>query len=182
MRPVGAPPSSMRRILVIGAGGAGKSTLAAQIGARLGLPVVHLDAMYWRAGWVPIPAPEWRETVARLVRQPAWVMDGNYGGTLDARLAACDTVVFLDLPRLVCVARVLRRWMRYAGRPRPDMAPGCPERLSWEFLRWIWEYPRLRRPGILERLARLAPGQRVIVLRSPRDVRRFVDALPRAAA
>lgn len=168
----------MRRVLVIGSGGAGKSTLAAHLGGRLGLPVVHLDALYWRPGWVPAPAPAWHETVARLVAQDAWVLDGNYGGTLDLRLAACDAVVFLDLPRLVCLAGVLRRRVRFAGRPRPDAAPGCPEQLTWEFVRWVWEYPRTRRPGILRRLAALPPDRRVVRLRSRAAVGRFLAGLP----
>jgi adenylate kinase family enzyme len=170
-----------RRVLVIGSGGAGKSTLAARLGARLGLPVVHLDALYWRPGWVPTPPDEWRRRVATLAAGEAWVMDGNYGGTLDLRLVACDAVVFLDLPRLVCVWRVVRRWLRYAGRPRPDMAPGCPERLTGEFLAWVWTYPHRRRPEVLRRLAALPADRRVVVLRSRADVARFLRALPTAA-
>ena len=165
----------MRRVLVIGSGGAGKSTLAARIAERTGLPVVHLDALYWRPGWVPTPPDEWAARVAALCARDAWVMDGNYGGTLDMRLAACDTVIFLDLPRAVCVARVVRRWLRYRGRRRPDMAAGCDEQVTVEFLRWIWDYPRSRRPGVLQRLA--ASGRDVVVLRSARAASRFVAAL-----
>jgi adenylate kinase family enzyme len=164
----------VRRVLVIGSGGAGKSTFATRLGARTGLPVVHLDACYWHAGWEPTPSDEWARTVEALVARDAWVMDGNYGGTLDRRLAACDTVIFLDLPRVVCLRRVLWRWLRHLGRTRPDMAPGCPERLSWEFLTWIWEYPRRRRPGILRKLDALAGTKRVVILRSPRAVAAFL--------
>jgi adenylate kinase family enzyme len=99
----------MRRILLIGPGCSGKSTLAAQIGDITGLRVIHLDALYWRPGWIPTPEAEWRRTVASLAAEHEWVMDGNYGGTLDLRLAHCDTVVFLDVPRLVCISRVIRR-------------------------------------------------------------------------
>jgi adenylate kinase family enzyme len=172
----------VRRVLVIGSGGAGKSALARRLGERLGLPVLHLDALYWRAGWVPTPGDEWARRVGELVRRDAWVMDGNYGGTLDARLAACDTVVFLDLPRRVCLWRVVRRALRHRGRTRPDMAPGCPERLTPAFLRWVWEYPRRRRPEVLRRLAALRPDQRAVVLRSAAAVERFVaDLAPRGA-
>lgn len=163
----------MRRVLVIGSGGAGKSTLAVRLGERLGLPVIHLDALYWRPGWVPTPPDEWDRRVAALGAGDAWVMDGNYGRTLDARLAACDAVVFLDLPRLLCAWRVVRRALRSYGRSRPDMAPGCPERFSLEFLRWVWDYPRSRRPDVLRKLAALDRGQRVVVLRSAAAVERF---------
>ena len=168
----------MRRILVIGSGGAGKSTLAARLGARLGLPVIHLDAHFWRPGWVETPAAEWREVVTALTARDAWVMDGNYGGTLDLRLAACDAVIFLDLPRVVCVAGIVGRWLRHAGSTRPDMAPGCPEQLSWEFVRWVWDYPRRRRPDVLRRLAALPADRHVVVLRSRRAAERFLAELP----
>jgi hypothetical protein len=77
---------------------------------------------------------------------------------------------------------VLWRWLRHLGRTRPDMAPGCPERLSWEFLTWIWEYPHRRRPGILRKLDTLASTKRVVVLRSPRAVAAFLrDPAPHGA-
>ena len=171
----------MRRVLVIGSGGAGKSTFSTRLGERTGLPVVHLDSLYWRAGWNETPKEEWKQVVSGLLERDAWVMDGNYGGTLDARITSCDTVVFLDLPRIVCLWRVLRRWLRYRGRARPDMAPGCNERLSVEFLRWIWDYPVTRRPEIMTRLANLGEGQRVVVLRSRAEVERFLEACAAAA-
>jgi len=161
----------------IGSGGAGKSTLAARLGERLALPVVHLDAEHWQTGWVPTPPDGWARRVAQFAAEEAWIMDGNYGGTLDARLAACDTVIFLDLPRRVCAWRVLRRTARFYGRSRPDMAPGCPERLSLEFLRWVWDYPSRRRPAILCKLDALQPNRRVVVLRSAADVERYVASV-----
>ncbi len=171
----------MRRVSIIGSGGAGKSTLAARVADRLDLPLVHLDARYWQPGWVATPADAWRREVEALIAEPAWVMDGNYGGTLDVRLAASDLVVFLDLPRLVCLWRVVRRAMRHRGRSRPDMAPGCPEQLSWEFVRWVWSYPERRRPQVLHRLAALPPTTRVVVLRSQRAVDEWLATLTRDA-
>ncbi|HEX8454049.1 MAG TPA: DNA topology modulation protein [Longimicrobium sp.] len=164
----------MRRVIVIGSGGAGKSTLARRLGEATGLPVHHLDVLYWKPGWVPTPDAEWDATIAGLAARPAWIMDGNYGRTMDQRLAACDTVVFMDLPRTVCLARVLRRWLRFRGRARPDLDPGCPEQMTWEFARWVWRYPRDRRPGVLRRLAALGPDKRVVHLRSRREADRFL--------
>jgi adenylate kinase family enzyme len=164
----------MRRVLVIGSGGSGKTTLARRLGQSAGLPVVHLDARYWRPGWVAPSPEEWEATVRQLLAADAWIMDGNYGGTLDLRLGACDTVVFLDLSRTLCLWRVLKRQVRWWGRSRPELPAGCPERFSWEFLRWIWTYPARRRPGILERLARIQPAATVIHLRSDREIERFL--------
>ena len=167
----------MRRVLVIGSGGAGKTTFAALLGERTGLPVIHLDSLFWHAGWQETPRDEWAARVEEILKRDEWIMDGNYGGTLERRLAACDTVVFLDLPRTLCLWRVVMRRIRYRGRSRPDMAEGCSEQVPWEFVRWIWDYPRTRRPGVLKKLCELGEGQRVFRLGSRREVRRFLKAL-----
>ncbi|MFZ9683488.1 MAG: DNA topology modulation protein, partial [Cephaloticoccus sp.] len=147
----------MQRIIIIGCGGAGKSTLARELGARLGLPVHHLDRLFWRSGWVPTPRDEWAQIQTQLCAAPAWIIEGNYGGTMDIRLAACDTVIFLDYARHVCVWRMLRRWWQYRDRSRPDMTEGCPERLNFEFFLWIWRFRRRSRPRIEGKLVGLAP-------------------------
>lgn len=164
----------MRKVLVIGPGGAGKSTLARRLGERLNIRVLHLDKLYWRAGWVETPKPEWREKVAEMLKGEAWIMDGNYSGTLDIRFQACDTVVFLDMARTLCLRRVVKRALMYRSRSRPDMAEGCPERLSLEFILWIWNYPRRSRPKIARILESNPGAKRIIWLRSPRDVERFL--------
>lgn len=168
----------MQRILVIGSAGAGKSTLARAISARLGLPLVHLDRHYWRPGWVE-PDPEvWAAHVDRLVASDAWVMDGNYGGTMARRLAAADTAVFLDRSRWLCMWRVVRRWRRHLGRARPDMAEGCPERVDLAFLHYVLVFPRVHRPRVGARLTEAeARGVRVVRLRSERAVRDFLASL-----
>jgi len=167
----------MKRIAIIGPGGAGKSTLARQIGAKTGLPVVHLDAVYWHKGWVETPKVEWAETARELASRPEWILDGNYGGTMDLRLAASDTIIFLDLPPALCAARVLLRFLKYRSQSRPDMAAGCPEKLDFVFLQWIWNYRRDRRPGILTRMNAYAEGRRLVHLQTPGQVRRFLASL-----
>jgi len=105
----------MRRVLVIGSGGAGKSTFARRLAQCAGLPLIHLDAIYWKPGWLETPKEEWTQVVESLLAGERWVMDGNYGGTLEQRLASCDTVVFLDLPRSLCLWRAAVRWVRFRG-------------------------------------------------------------------
>jgi adenylate kinase family enzyme len=171
----------MRRVLVIGPGGAGKSAFAAQLARRTGLPLTHLDALYWQPGWVPMAPADWVATVTGLIAGEAWILDGNFGGTLERRLAACDTAVFLDYPGWLCLGRALRRWWRYRGRARPDMPAECPEHLSAVYFHWIWSYRRAQRPRVWRYLAEAGPQVQVIRLRTPREAERFLAALPPAA-
>ena len=166
----------MKRILVIGSGGSGKTTVARQLAERLRLPLIHLDAHFWHPGWIETPNAEWDEQIRRFIAEPSWVIEGNYGRTLDVRLAACDTVVFLDMPRHVCIWRIIKRRFRYWGTSRPDVAPGCPERLGWDFIVWVWTYRKRRRPEVLDRLGRLSTA-RVVVLSGRDEVEAFLALL-----
>ena len=167
----------MNRVAVIGSGGAGKSTFARELGAKTGIPVIHLDALFWGPGWAPMPKPQWTELERGLIAGERWIMDGNYGSTQKLRLPRADTVVFLDIPRLVCVWAVIRRWATYRRRGRPDMRPENNDKLELEFLRWIWTYPSLKRPEVLARLAALPPSTRVVRLRSRREIRQFLEGV-----
>ncbi|MFN2412945.1 MAG: DNA topology modulation protein [Pyrinomonadaceae bacterium] len=142
----------MQRILVIGSCGAGKSTFSARLGQILHLPVIHLDTQYWKPNWIEPDKSEWRETVIEILRGDRWIIDGNYSGTLELRLAACDTVVFLDFSRYLCIYRVLKRAIRYRGKTRPDMASGCVEKIDLSFLKWTWSYRERSRDGVVAML------------------------------
>lgn len=171
----------MQRIALIGSGGAGKSTLAMQLSQILGIEVVHLDTLFWQPGWTPTPREEWQAIQEELVRRTQWIIDGNYSATMETRLAAADTVIYLDMPNWLCLWRAVKRRIMYAGRTRPDMAPGCPEQLDWAFLKWIWQYPATRRPAMLKRLEALGASTRVIHLRSPREVDAFLKQVGQQA-
>ena len=167
---------------MIGSGGAGKSTFARELGRRLGLEVIHLDREHWRAGWVETPKDEWRRKVEELVARESWVMDGNYSGTLDVMLAACDTVIFLDLPRALCLWRVLKRAATYRGTSRPDMAEGCPEKVDFEFVSWVWGYHSRSRPKVLALLERHSHDKQIIRLRSRAEVESFLAGVGSVSA
>ena len=163
----------MKRVLVIGSGGAGKSTFSCRLGELTGIEVVHLDKLYWRAGWIEPPKDEWRKTVEDYLKNESWVMDGNFGGTMDSRLAACDTAILLDLPRTICVYRVLKRRLKYRHTNRPDMAKGCYEKIDYEFLKWIWDYPNRNKPRVEEKLQRFENEKTIIRFKSQREVEDF---------
>ena len=179
MRNVGC--EKMKRVMIIGCGGSGKSTLATQLGRKLSLPVHHLDRLFWRPGWIEPPKDDWREGQERLCEEPEWILDGNYGGTMDVRFAAADTIIFLDVSTLTCLVGVFQRFFRFRGRTRPDMTEGCPERLEWPFLKWIWTYRRDRLPKILRKLNELKSGKNVIILTSRLEVNDLIKEDNRTA-
>lgn len=167
----------MKRILIIGSGGSGKSTLSQRLGALLHLPVVHLDAHFWNPGWVEKEPEEWDGIVHQLLHEPAWIMDGNYGRTMDLRIEKADLVVYLDMPRLLCMYRIVKRRFMYHNRSRPDMREGCHEKLDWPFVKWVWQYRKRSRDATLERLERAAAGRKVVILKSRREVQDFLRKL-----
>ena len=171
----------MQRILIIGPCGAGKSTLARRLGTILGLPVIHLDALNWQPGWIMAPDDAFRASMLDAARGPRWIIDGNYGGTLALRLPLADTVIFLDFPRWRCVSRVVKRVIAHAGKTRPDMGVGCPEKFDWEFMDFVWHWFETSRPRLLARLGLMRRDQRLIVLRTPREVDDFVREVESSA-
>ncbi|GAB3979380.1 DNA topology modulation protein [Spirosoma terrae] len=167
----------MKRIVILGSGGAGKSTLSRQLGHLLNLPVIHLDAILWQPSWVLVDKPTQQSLQQQLISQSEWIIDVNYGSTLPIRLAASDTVIFLDYSRWVCVWRAVKRIVSYYGRVRPDMAAGCPEHWDWLFIRWILLYAETHRPKVLAVINQYRAERQVFILKKPSDAKHFLQQL-----
>ncbi|MGF3104705.1 DNA topology modulation protein [Rossellomorea sp. DUT-2] len=164
----------MKKVVLIGSGGSGKSTLARQLGEKLKINVYHLDALFWKPNWVGVQRNEQEKVQNELVRNEEWIIDGNYGGTMEIRLNAADTIIFLDISRTICVYRAFKRMLIYRNTTRPDMGEGCEERFDLKFIKWIWNYPKTSRPEILNRLKQLPKDKQVIMLKSPKEVQLFL--------
>ena len=164
----------MKRIQIMGCSGAGKSTLARRLGEKTGIPVVHIDKLFWKSGWVESSAAEIDEKILTAAAEPCWIMDGNYTRTLPQRLEKCDLVIYLDFPRWFCIYSVLGRYLKNIGRVRPDMGEGCPEKVDREFLTWVWQYNGKHRAKFYELFAAM-PEEKVVILKNRRQVRRFLE-------
>ena len=169
----------MQRVMIVGQPGAGKSTLARMIGDITGLPVVHIDHIHWKAGWVERPAAEKTALCAEVHAADKWIFEGGHSRTWPERLQRCDTLVWLDYPIARRLYRVLWRSLRHRGRTRPDLPEGCPEQLDWEFYRWIWR-TRLSARSRIQDLYDNAPQDKAVYrLQSNRAVAEFLGDLRR---
>lgn len=166
----------MERILIIGCGGAGKSTLARQLGEKLGVPVVHLDKLFWKPGWVERSDEEFDAILAQELEKPRWIMDGNFNRTMPQRMEKCDTIIYLDFGRFACLRGVLKRVLTTYGKVRSDMGEGCPERFDLEFLKWVWNFNKNKRQNYY-RLLNEAEGIETIALKNRRQVKKFLKSL-----
>ena len=167
----------MKKVLVIGSGGAGKTTLALRVGEITGLPVIHLDRLYWGPGWTVPDREAWLRRLENAMSADDWILDGHYSATLDIRLAQADTILLLDFPPHVCVLRTVKRYLKHRGSTRPDMAPGCEERLTLGFLHWIWTFRGRRCDRLRRMVGKRAGDAEVIVFQSQRQIDRYVEKL-----
>ena len=142
----------------------------------MNLPVVHLDKLFWRPGWVQVSREEFDHLLEQAVREPKWIMDGNFNRTIRSRLEHCDTVIYMDFSRWACVWGVIKRIATTYGKVRPDMGEGCPERIDGEFLKWVWNFNRNKRDAYYRMLKGLE-GKRVIILKNRRQIREFLKQL-----
>ena len=166
---------SAKRILVLGPCGSGKTCLTRELSRILDLPAVHLDARFWRPGWIGTPQQEWRRVVTSLIEQDSWIMDGTYESTLDLRIPAAEAIVMVDRPRWSCLWGVIRRSLTYRNRPRPDAPPGQPIDLA--YLNYIWRYPKRTDTLVRELIDRYGPRKPVIRLDRRGNVAALLSAL-----
>ena len=158
---------------MIGSSGAGKSTFSRRLGEATGIEVIHLDRLHWKPNWSEPSKEEWRAIVGKALQGDAWIMDGNFGGTMEMRMRACDTVIFLELPPLVCIYRILKRVALYYGKKRPDMAEGCLEKFDWKFIKWVWNYPSQTKPKVEAILDKFQNEKAIIRLTSQNEIENF---------
>jgi adenylate kinase family enzyme len=170
----------MRRIVIIGPLAAGKSTLALKLGRLLGIPVHHLDWIYWGDTWTAKPPEEWQAILDRIIAAESWIMDGNFTSTLPQRLAAADTVIYLDTRPMMSTIRAAKRRIFHRWRRAPGVPGGDHPMFDAQLFRWIWSFRSTSRPALLAQLDEPSIAPKTVVLRSRRDVRRFLKSAAEA--
>ena len=166
----------MDRILVIGCPGSGKTRLAGQLSEKLGLPVVHLDRLWWTGDWENVSREEFDRRLEEVLEGDKWIIDGNFSRTMPMRLKYCDTIVYLDYSRWQCLAGMTQRVLMNYGKTRPDMGGHCKERFDPEFVKFIWNFNKHNR-GMNYTWIAQAKHARAVVLKNRREAKAFLESI-----
>lgn len=169
---------SCKKIAIIGSPGSGKSTLATSLSKQLNLPVYHLDLYQWEAGWVKRDKQKFIADHQEICLRDRWIIDGCGVRLVFAERAHyADAIIFLDIPRYLCLWRVLKRWWYTRTHDRADVPEGCRNRLSWQLFMYVWNYTGKMRSYVAHAIATVAPQKPVVVLSSAREVTDFLQGL-----
>ena len=161
--------SELKKIIVIGCPGSGKSTVSRTLHNKTGIPLYHLDMMYWNADKTTVEKSVFLERLSDVLEKDEWIIDGNYSSTMELRMAACDTVIFLDYPLNVCLDGIRAR----RGKPRSDM-PWIETEEDEEFIEFIKSYNEQQNPKVLELLEKYS-DRNIIILRSREQADAFLN-------
>ena len=159
----------MKKIIVIGCPGSGKSTVSRALHNKTGIPLYHLDMMYWNADKTTVEKSVFLERLSDVLEKDEWIIDGNYGSTMELRMAACDTVIFLDYPLEICLDGIKER----RGKPRSDM-PWIETEEDAEFIEFIKSYDEQQKPKVLELLEKYS-NKNIVVLESREQADAFTS-------
>ena len=159
----------MKKVIVIGCPGSGKSTVSRALHNKTGIPLYHLDMMYWNADKTTVEKSVFLERLFAVLEKDEWIIDGNYGSTMELRMVACDTVIFLDYPLDVCLDGIRAR----RGKPRSDM-PWIETEEDEEFIEFIRNYNEQQKPKVLELLEKYS-DKNIVILGSREQADAFLN-------
>lgn len=164
----------MKRVIIIGGNGSGKTTFAYKLAEQTKLPLVHTDSIYWRDNWESVSRHEFDEILQVELDKDEWIIDGNNIRSIPERLKVCDTVFYFDFPSFVCLWGVISRCIKNYGKSRSDMGGYCPERFNFQFYKQVLLFNRRNRKKLYA-MIKEAKHVECIVFKSRRQVKRYLE-------
>ncbi len=162
-----------KRIMVIGCSGSGKSTFSRRLGEITGIPVYHLDRLFWKSGWVQEDREVFKEKQANIIQSDSWIIDGHYFSTMEMRLERANMIFYFKIGRINCILGVIKRFILNFGKTRPDMGEGCNEKIDWEFIKYVWDFDKIQLHRTDE-LVKSYPNVKLITFHSRRQAERYL--------
>lgn len=162
-----------KRIMVIGCSGSGKSTFSRRLGEITGIPVCHLDKLFWKNGWVQEDREVFKEKQLNVIQTDKWIIDGHYMSTMEKRLERADLIFFFKIGRIKCITGVIKRVISYRNKTRPDMGEGCNEKIDWEFIKFIWNFNKIQQKKA-DNLLKSYPHIKIITFHSRKQADHYL--------
>lgn len=159
----------MKKVIVIGCPGSGKSTFSRALHNKTGITLYHLDMMYWNEDKTVVEKSLFRQQLSEVIERDEWIIDGNYGSTMEMRISACDTVFFLDYPLEVCLDGIKQR----RGKPRSDI-PWVETEEDPEFIDFIKNFNAESKPGILALMEKYKRGRKIVIFKSRQEADGYI--------
>ena len=169
--PLRHPPN----IMIVGCAGSGKSTLAKELGKIAVLQVIHMDRIQWKPYWVTRNQEEMNLLIEKAVKSDGWVFEGNNSASYHLRAPKAHLLIWLDIPRSICLRRAILRTLKNYYKQREDLPKGCYERFSWDFMKWVWNFNTNSRPKIEALFSSRTPDLEKIRLNSREEVSQFLE-------
>ena len=174
-------PLHCKKIMIIGCAGSGKTTLAFTLHEKLHLPIIHLDQHYWKQNWQRSSLDEFTQKHDQLCLENSWIMEGSYMKLLESRAAQADMIIFLDIPRYICLWRVIKRAIFNLGKTIPGNPEDCPQELFnfkfLQFLHWIWDFNRRYKQTTLDLLNKWKDNKKVYIFKTQKEADQFLRNL-----
>ena len=161
----------MQKVIVIGCPGSGKSTFSRALHQKTGIPLFHLDMMYWNADRTIVEKPVFLARLEEALKQERWILDGNYGSTMEKRMLACDTVIYLDYPLDVCIEGIRER----RGKERTDM-PWVELEEDAEFMEYVRTFNAEQKPGLIALLEQYSDKD-IYIFKSREEANAFLESI-----
>lgn len=163
----------MKRILIIGSNGAGKSTFSFALAEKLNLPLIHIDQIYWHGNWEVTPPEVFQERLLQETQKDEWIIEGNNIQSLNQRLKYADTVFWFEFSPILCIKDIIRREIKYCGKARPDMPKECISKFQLSFLKYAWNFNKTYRERITKSLSE-ATHVNVVRFTNRRQVKKYL--------
>lgn len=167
----------MQRVVIVGGNGAGKTKLAHAISRRTGLPITHVDSLREHPGYIVKPHEELADLIQKATRRDRWILDGTDWRTIASQIERADTLIWIDVPVIRRLIRIVRRNIANFGHQMPDLPEGCPQRFKLSFYKDVWRKRNWARK-VARKAIRKAPAHiDCHVLRSRREIEAFLGTL-----
>ncbi|MEX5962408.1 hypothetical protein [Mammaliicoccus sciuri] len=167
----------MKKIVILGSSGSGKSYLSKKLSKELNIEVYHLDNLMRKSDWSPFSYNEKYRIQELILENDSWIIEGNYTNILDKSFEEADTIIFLNINKFKCIFNVIKRTITYRNKDRSDKPTKSIDKFSLHLLKWTWDFDKNEKPLILKKVQRFSKMKQIIILKSTKNTNNFIKGI-----